>query len=447
MLNDDKTKEIKNVVTRLQASATAKQIFSDYYKGNHQLNFASEKFKNKFGSRLQRLRENLCRTVVKAPASRLEIINFLSNRTDTENPAWAFWKREQMPLESGKVHRDAFKTGESFVIVWEVAGKAKVFVQNPANCAIWKSDETGETEKAAKLWQGADKKFYLTIYYRDRVEKYVSGGDAPEDFAPRVVAGEDFPLYHELNRVPVFQFTFDEESDGTNNSILTDVIPLNDALNKSWSDIIGAQEENMRRRRFVAGMQVETDEETGKKINPFKPDDDVWFANDDTTKFGEFSDADLKQMIAVKQECVKSIALVSAIPPSYFNLEFTGQAISGEALQKIEARFTAIIADAQRSFGETWAEVVACALEIERTQISEAIETQWTSPAPSTESDLLDNAVKKQALGWSVEQIQRDYGLTDAQIEKMKLETDAAQAANVATASKFFDAGNQPPLN
>lgn len=441
MLTETQISDIKAAVAKITAQESRFKEFNDYYKGKHQLNFASEKFKNKFGERLQKLRQNLCKTVVKAPASRLELINFLADKKNTENPAWEFWKRNKMPLEAGKVHRDAFKTGDAYVIVWEVNRKAKIFVQNPSTCCVWKNAETGETNKAAKLWQ-ENKKYYLNLYYPDRVEKFVSRQDSPENFEPREVPGENFPLFHELGRVPVFNFTFDEESDGETNSILTDVIPLNDALNKSWSDILGAQEENMRRRRYIAGMQVEIDEETNKKINPFKPDDDIFFADDAETKFGEFSDADLAQMIAVLEQTIKAICLVSGIPPSYFNLDSAGTAISGEALRKLEARFTAIVQDAQRSFGATWDEVVACALDVERALDENLIiESQWTDAAPVDESETLKNAQSKIGLGWSYEQVQRDYGLTDAQIEKMKAENQEREKTKVETAARFFDAG------
>lgn len=442
-------KELREIATAFRTKQTLYQPFYNYYKGVHQWNFSSKKYKIKYGQRLQTLRENLCRTVVKAPASRLEIINFLADRKNTENPAWKIWKRNKMPLNSGKVHREAFKTGEAFVIVWaDKSGKAKIEVQTAANVMIWKSVESGETEKGAKCWTGGDGKTYLTIYYPDRIEKYVSkhkraDSAGYETFEPRIVPGETFPLANPYNRVPVFRFTFDEEADDVPNSLLTDVIPLNDALNKSYADIFVGQEYNSMRQRWVAGLRAEEDEETGKKIEPFKPDDATWMAEDDQTKFGEFSDADLNQMLEVKRETVKDIALVSGIPPSYFNLESTGTAISGDALRKLEARFTAIVQDAQRSFGETWGEAINFALEIdtEVAEFEDEIETQWTDAAPVSETEMLDNAIKKKALGWSDEQIQRDYGLTDEQIEKMKAEILAREKTKMETAAKFFDDG------
>ncbi|MCD9186723.1 MAG: phage portal protein [Pyrinomonadaceae bacterium] len=444
--------DLEKIVTHLTTKMAAYQKFYDYYKGIHTWNFSSKKFKTKYGQRLQTLRENLCRTVVKAPASRLQIINFLAEKQNTENPAWKIWKRNKMPLNSGKVHREAFKTGEAFVMVWvDKNGRARIETQTAANVAVWKSAETGETEKAAKMWLGTDGKYYLTVYYADRIEKYVSkhkrAQSDSKSFVVREVAGEPFPLGNPYKRVPVFRFTFDEEADDVPNSILSDVIPLNDALNKSYADIFVGQEYNSMRQRHVAGLRVEVDEETGKKIEPYKADDSVWIAEDNETKFGEFTDANLESMLKVKQETVKDIALVSGIPPSYFNLEDSGSAISGEALRKLEARFTSIVQDAQLSFGEGWDEVIGFAMEIDReTKTLETkdlqIETQWTDAAPVSETEILDNAIKKKSLGWSEEQIQRDYGLTDGQIEKMKEEIANREKAKMETQAKFFDAGN-----
>ncbi|HEX8637918.1 MAG TPA: hypothetical protein VF692_07650, partial [Pyrinomonadaceae bacterium] len=102
--------DIKSALERIQSHRSKYQEFYDYYAGKHALNFASDKFKNKFGRRLQRLRENLCKIIVTAPASRLEIINFLADKKNTENPAWKLWKKSKMPLHAGSVHREAFKT-------------------------------------------------------------------------------------------------------------------------------------------------------------------------------------------------------------------------------------------------------------------------------------------------------------------------------------------------
>jgi hypothetical protein len=446
--------DIKLAVDLITKRAASFQPFYNYYEGLHSDNFSSEKFKNKFGKRLQKLRENLCRTVVKAPASRLEVIGFQSEKDDVQKRAWEIWKQNNMPKNCGKVHREAIRTGDGFCIVWpDTSGKVRIYPQTAGNVAVWRNVDDGSIEKAAKRWEGSDGRYYLTIYYPDRIEKYVSklkahdtSTIAPEEYIPREIAGEPFPLPNPFRRVPVFAFSFDEDTDDKSNSILKDVMPLNDALNKSYADIFVAQEFNAIRQRWIAGLQFEKDEETGKDIVPYDFDSQAWTSPEAETKFGEFSDADLEQMLKVKQETVRDIALVSGIPPSYFNLD-TADFPSGEALRKIEARFTAIVQDSQRSFGESWGEVMSFALSIEGGGTDGVtIEPQWTDAAPIGESETLDNLGKKKNLGWSIEQLQRDYGLTDKQIEEMAGENAERADADMERKGKFFDSGMTPGL-
>jgi hypothetical protein len=110
--------DIKLAVEQLSGRGNTYKRFYDYYAGEHTLNFSSEKFRNKFGKQLQTLKENLCRTVVRAPASRLEAIGFTAGNEDIQKNAWEIWKRNQLPRNSGKVHRESFKTGDAYVIVW-----------------------------------------------------------------------------------------------------------------------------------------------------------------------------------------------------------------------------------------------------------------------------------------------------------------------------------------
>lgn len=438
MLNPD----IKLAVEKIDAKKTAYQKYYNYYDGLHAWNYSSKKFKEKYGQRLQTLRENLCKTVIKAPSSRLEVIGFQAEKQEITDAAWMIWKRGNLPLNAAKAHREAFKTGDSYAIVWaDALGKACVFPQLAANMTVWKN-ETGIITKAAKLWM-ENKFYYLTLYYPDRIEKYISKTEnSTTDFVERQVDGETFPLPNTLNRVPVFHFTNDNELADFGTSLLMDVIPLNDGLNKSLADIFVGQEYNSMRQRYIAGLRAEIDEETGKKINPFAPDDSVWIAEDETVNFGEFTDADIESMLKVKQEMVRDIALVSGIPPSYFNLD-TMDFPSGAALRKIEARFTSLIQEAQRSFGETWSELMSFALQIEgETKTDIEIEVQWTDAAPVGETEMLSNAILKLQLGWSVEQIQRDYGLSDKQIEMMLAENMEMQKQKTENAAKFFDAGN-----
>ena len=436
--------DIQPALERIKASAAKYQKFYDYFDGNHTWNYSSKSFKDKYGQRLQTLKENLCKTVVQAPASRLEIIGFNSEDKQTETDGWKLWKQSNMPLYAGAVHREAFKTGDAYVIVWkDEKDRVKFYPQIAANITVYKDGESGQTTKAVKTWT-ENKKTFVTIYYADFIERYVS-----DEQSNNFVLRDPQPIANPFKVVPVFHFSYNAEMQMFGNSILSDVIPLNDALNKSYADIFVSTEYISMRQRYVAGFRAEKDDETGKPIAPFKADDAAWVFEDEAVKIGEFTDADVEKLLKVKQEIIKDIALVSAIPPSYFNLEQTGHAMSGEALRKLEARFIAIIQDAQRSFGETWSEAMSLALKmsdssrfkVQGSKFGE-IEVQWSDAAPVSESEILDNGLKKLSLGWSFEQIQKDFGLSDEQIEKMKTENESREKVKTDNAARFFDSGN-----
>ena len=105
--------------------------FYNYYNGEHALNFASDKYINKFLDRVKDLNVNLCKRVVHAPVSRLEVIGFASENKEIAKQAWEIWKRSKMPLHSKEAFREAYRTGSAFVLVWQDpnTGRARLYPQ------------------------------------------------------------------------------------------------------------------------------------------------------------------------------------------------------------------------------------------------------------------------------------------------------------------------------
>ncbi len=452
---------IKRCLDKIAKNRPTIQQFKRYYDGDHELNFASEKFTTQFAKRLHRMRDNLCKTVVRAPADRLEIIGF---STDAESSvyvdSWAIWKRSQMPRLAKRVHRDAFKTGDAFVLVWaDAAGNARIVNQDPEQCCVFYNPETAAVEFGAKVWRGLDDYIYLTIYTPEVIEKYVTdktykAGSIPNNpaaYKRRVVENEKWPVENTFGVCPLFHF-------GLESSILSDVIPLNDALNKEIADMLIGSEANSLRQRWTAGITYETDPETGKQIIPFERSSQ-WFASQDpNAKFGEFQDVALEQFLKVIEDFRMEIASVAGVPHYYFRIT-SGDFPSGEALTKAESRFTSLIADAQLDFGETWAAAEKLAMRIDGKAIGDAdttagteadagdgtkqaeLETQWKPAAPMSDNEKADLAIKKKQVGVSEEQNLSEMGYTDAQIKKMQGDNQKAQAAKAEAFSSVFDAG------
>jgi hypothetical protein len=437
--------DIKLSLEKIGRKLPAITRYTNYYDGQHEFNFSSEKFATQFARRLRTMRDNLCKTCVKAPSDRLEILGFSSDKKSTVyNESWEIWKRSQMPRLAKRVHRDAFKTGDAFVQVWKGKdGFARIVPQDPKTITVFYDTETQEIVKAAKIWKGDDDYIYLTLFYPDRIEKYISNRPAREGAAPttaaaftvRPVDAEPWPLPNPLGIVPVFHF-------GLEGSILDDVIPLNDALNKEMADMLVGSEANSLRQRWTTGITYEINSETGQKIIPFERASQWFTANDTNAKFGEFADVTLSEFLAVINDFRNEIANVAGIPQYYFRLG-TGDFPSGEALTKAESRFSSLIADAQLDFGETWAAAVKLAMVIDGKQTGDqGFETQWKSPSPASDNEKLDQGLKKKQLGVSDERNLSEIGYSDADIELMKQQTAEQRTAAGAAFATVFDAGS-----
>ncbi len=439
----DARDDIKAALAKMAVKRPIIEVFDKYYFGKHPFNFSSEKFTTKFADRLRKFRDNLCPTCVKAPADRLEILGFSSDKkSEVYNQSWAAWKYSEMPRLSKRVHRDAFRTGDGFVLVWaDETGKARMYPENPSNCTVFYDLETGKVDRGAKLWRNG-KFLYLTLYYRDRVEKYItknpqSAGNVPTTaaaFVKRSIPGESWPLPNPIGVCPLFHF-------GLETSILNDVIPLNDALNKTIADLLVSSESNSLRQRWTSGLAYEINPETGKQIIPFENASQWFAAKDFEAKFGQFPEGDLKHFLDSADFFVDQVSSVSGIPKYYFKLE-GGSMPSGEALRKAESRFTALIKDAQLDFGETWAQIMRFALEADSTPVkTEAIETQWSPADPMSENEKLDAGAKKKNLGVSETRILSEIGYSDADIEAMQTENADKAAAAADNFAKSFSAG------
>jgi hypothetical protein len=448
-LTSDTKTIIKAALEKIAAKAPRVARYDRYYKGFHPLNFGSEKFTTEFAERLQKFRDNLCPTVVQAPADRLEVTGFSSDKNSAlYKSTWDIWKYSQMPRIAKRVHRDAFRTGDAFVVVWaDAEGRARIYHQDPKNCTVFYDMETGNVDIGAKVWQGTDKFVYLTIYYRDRIEKYKSnrpqsGGSVPSTaagFERRIIAGEPWPLPNAIDVNPMFHF-------GRETSILDDVIPLNDALNKSICDLLISSEGNSLLKRWATGISYEINPETGKQIIPFD-NFATWFAvKEPEGKFGSFPEIDLTKFVEIIKDFRGEIAAVSGIPLYFFTQESVNLP-SGEALRKLESRFTALVKDAQLDFGETWAAAMKFAVAVEDkattedTSAGSSIETAWTAADALSTPEAVALGIQKKQIGVSTKQVLSEVGYTDAQITEMDKDNQAAATQQATNFSKVFDAG------
>lgn len=416
--------DIQIALDTIQQFREPRKTLSDYYDGIHTLTYATEKFKNAFGRTIQSMRDNLCQIVVDATSDRMEVINFSGDdeKKTTDVNAWELWQRSQMELLSNKTHTEALKTGVAFVLVWPdvITGKAKFYLQNSLNCAVITDAETDEPLFAAKLWEIDNGKLRLNLYYPNRIDKFVTAKKPTDGQKLKEAAFQEMPddasNANPYGVVPMFEFAVEP--------ILSNVIPLQDALNKTLCDKLVAMEYSGYPQRYVTGLDVPVNE-AGKKEIPFKAAiDRLWFSTDAKTTFGQFAAADLEQFLKVADSYRVEIARVSGTPSHYFGLNLS-DAMSGEALKTLESRFTKRITRNNLAFGPIWVRAVKLALQIDSTPVADNLTTQWQSPEQRSEKEFLETlGQKRDILDIPVDVLREEAGYTEEDIAEFNSAND-----------------------
>ncbi|MEO5858674.1 MAG: phage portal protein [Pyrinomonadaceae bacterium] len=402
-----------------------------YYAGEQDLQFASEKFASTFGNLFREFALNLCPAIVDAVRDKLKIEGFgteeklatnYTNHTNSEGGTCItreidrIWRSSRMAIRAGEVHKEALKNGDAYVIVWPASdGRVQIVPQSAEACTVhYDEDEPGSIAWAAKYWRGADKRTRLNLFYSDRIEKYVAE-DQHAQFLPdaqsfvETHADGGVRVPNPFGVVPVFHFANNADIGALGRSELDDAMAVQDGLNKSVLDMLVAMEVCSFRQRWIAGIEIRTDQETGKDIPPFKTSsENVWMTESTEARFGEFGASDLEQFLKVKDGFRIDMASVTGTPLYYLMPQIRGFP-SGESLRKAETRFLAKVRDRQEQFGAVWEDVMSFALHLAgHRDIS--LTTQWEDPSPANERDVLENLRIKRDLGVPAEQILHEAG-------------------------------------
>jgi hypothetical protein len=430
---------IEEALQRICANALRYAKSERYYRGEHDLAFASEKFKNTFGSLFREFAMNLCPAVCDALKDKLIVSGFtidaIAESADVEKAhemASKIWRENRMQTRAAEIHKEAITTGDAYAFVWpDEDGRPVIYANRAAACTVeYDPERPGLIVRAAKIWQAEDGRARLNLFYADRIEKYVSkakvASSLPElsDFGAFGGEGQHI-ISNPYGVVPVFHFANNAEVGCGGTSELEAVIPIQDGLNKSVLDMLVAMEYAAYRQRWAAGIEIDYDHETGKPIAPFKAGvDHLWISQNPEAKFGDFNTAELEQFLKVKDSFRIDIASVTGTPLHYL-MPFTEGFRSGEAFRKAEGRFISKVRSRQQEFGQVWADVMSFALRVSGVDASVAV--QWEDAAPLSERERLELILMKKEIGISEEQALSEAGYGGADASDLSMLEDPAR--------------------
>lgn len=434
---------VKRLDARLAARSARLALYENYYLGQHNLQFATKKFREAFGPLFSDYAENICELIIEAASERLSVVGFrVGDQVEADPDAWRIWQANQLDAWQSVAHETALVKEESYLLVWrgDDDRTPSITVEDPQQMIV----ETAASDRrmrlaALKRWFDLDTaRTFATLYLPDAIWKFQSRGkDASEGMSatgsprtawvPREIAGEPWPLPNPLGVVPVVPLVNRPRLIGGGVSELKSVIPINNAINKLVSDMLLAAEFGAFRQRWAANVTLELDGDTGKPKEPWTVAVDRMLTapppenGEPEVKFGEFSETNLTNYVKAIEQRLQMAATISRTPAHYI-LGSMGSFPSGESLNATEAGLVAKCRNKMLFFGEGHEEAIRLAFQViddPRGAITDS-EAVWKDPEHRTESQHVDALVKLQGLGVPDEQLWADAGYSPQQIASFK---------------------------
>lgn len=468
--------------------------YTNYYRGEQRLRFASDQFRDYFAARYSGFSDNWCGVVADSPAERLNVtgIRLKGQDSEADDDSWRVWSENSCDADSGIAFVDAFVAKRTFVLVWgnpDDETTPDVTFEHPSQAVI--GYEPGSRRKrraAAKVWTD-DKLEYATLYLADEVWKFqrprtelvVNVTDSrPNDFdgqrltasglvvigsiggsggwVQRVVDGESWPMDNPMGVVPMVELPNRPMLVGEPLSEVAGASAMQDAINLIWANLFTAADFSAFPQRIVLGAElpkIPILDENGQKIGEraidlakLTVDRIMWITSKDA-KVAEWTATQLDNYTGVLEVAVGHLAAQTRTPQHYLVGKMAN--MSADALKAAETGLVKKVEERQVYFGEALKEVFALVALAQgddaKAKAARGGTILWKDAEMRSEAQLVDALLKLQTIGFPFEFLAERYGLTPAQIDRvMQMRSDDQQRVLADPAALFGPKPEQPPV-
>jgi hypothetical protein len=421
----------------LDAPQPALHRLDRYYRGaSPQLAYLSADAKRNL-SKFEVLSANLCRVAVVAIQERLRVAGWTGDES-----AMDLWLGSDLDQLSDSIHRAALMWGQTFVLVWrDSRGRARATHEPPTHMAIRRDPVTREITNAVKK-----------INTATTTEVWLYGPEEILHYRGNTANATTFVLVtrtpNPLGVTPVVAIGLDDDD-----SVIADLIPIQDAAAKMCTDMMAASEAAGRPQRFASGIEaverpvLDADgNDTGETeaVNPLPENSNrTWLAEDPSARFGQLSGSDLAGFEAGMRVIMAAAMTVTSLPPSYFGL-LQDSVTSADALRASESALVARVEQKARAYGTGWEAVMRLLIGVARSVDPQdvSVKVAWCPPDTRSVAQEADAAVKLyQAHLLSREETLRRLGMTDDAIaaELARINRDVADARDLTMGRYMAD--------
>jgi len=426
----------------------------------------------------ERFAVNYCQMIVRAVFERLLVKGFESDDDTLSEWAWDLWQANRMDEKQTNVHRGAIRDGEYFVFVdWDQENSRPDFIPHPRytdpeadgtgfGCKAFYPDDDPSypMERASKRFTETVKvdgrrvtRQRMTVYYPDRVEKFVMAGAGEMKEAtwiPLETEGEPWPIPWTMGGVKPGEYDDNGEwipnasaeplgipiihfRNGNRRSELWDAVPLQDLINKTALDIIATAD--------AAGFPIRVAEGWTATTNGQPPESDgsnylklfpgAFIGTPPDGKLSVIPAADISNLLASLDSWIVKLAQVTDTPISRFQI--TRQVAAEGTLKQQEAPLLGKVRYKQTLFGNGWEDCLYMARRLALYNSQDVpdgdLETLWESAETRDDKEFREAMALEMQMGVPKETLWAKLGYDQAEIAKMKAMAgeEMQQTANI----------------
>jgi hypothetical protein len=418
------------------------QRFDRYHRGIFEQPYLPSKDRTmlalEYADLLSRADLPICALIVAATADRLAVEGYGSTDSgDVDDTVWSWWQASSLDGRQAMLYTDSLVFGDGFLSVTDGGDVPKYSVESPLNVVVdIDSTDPSRVEVAAKLVKNRGW-FYTAdaIWALRKSTKNFPRGWEVVSVTP-----------HTAGECPIVRFPNRMDSRGQTLSEIALVAGPQRRIIQTVADRLMIQRSASWRQRWISGISIDTDAD-GNPIAPMRMGiDQLVVSEDPDTRFGEFSESPMGELLKAVESDIQHAAAISQTP-SHLLIPGSISNISADALIALEAGLTTKVQNRQLVFGESWEHAFRIGATLVGHTLPEEGEVLWGDLEKRSEAQKVDAVIKLNSIGLPMEYLLERLSLSPQKIQLILAEIEEARkkAADAAAAS-FGLAPGQSPL-
>lgn len=411
---------VSSLLTRLEMVQPVVRRREMYFTGRQPLRFMSDRV----DPAISGFASNLARVAVTAVAERirLEDVTATVDGRDVSVRARKLVRDSDLPMVLQSILVDMLALGSAYAIVWaDEFGRPVITGESAEQVTVERDPITRSVVEAVKRWEVTDPngvvvEEHVIHYRRDRIVHLMR-----DESRGKLRFVGDTP--NPLGVVPVIPLVNIERiHDDLGMSVVDDLAPLLDALNKLVVDMLVTSDSVARPKRFATGVTLEDEDEGGfiadegftadgdpsetvlgpepEVQSPFRDSDDMWISEQSEAKFGQLPGANLAGYETAVDIITRQIMTVTSLPPHLVGVT-TANPSTAEALRAAEVGLSSNAHGRVRVVNRPMEWAVRLLVAIDQGVAPERVEVslRWADTATRSVAQEADAAVKLHAEG------------------------------------------------